>query len=208
MALPEREEDCEPSFEVIRAADVLVTEAPGLRVRRLLGAGVRPHAPGAAWLSDVELAAGAAYEAPPGAEGALHVLEGALEIEGRTLDAGDTATFGDGDARRFVARGRARAIGFGGDALGPRYLWWNYVHSSRERIEEAKAQWLQKRFALPADDSGRRHPAAGGPRAAAGGAQRALTSRRSTAPVSHPGADESRGAVVGEDASRPVHSSD
>ena len=50
----------------------------------------------------------------------------------------------------FVARQRVRAIGFGGEALGPRYLWWNYVHSSKERIELAKAQWLEKRFALPA----------------------------------------------------------
>jgi redox-sensitive bicupin YhaK (pirin superfamily) len=152
VALPERDEDCEPSFEVVRAADVVVTEAPGVRVRQLLGAGVRPRAASATWLSDVELAAGATYEAPPGAEGALHVLEGGLEVEGRALDAGDTATFGDGDARQFVARGRARALGFGGDALGQRYLWWNYVHSSRERIEDAKAQWLQKGFALPTDD--------------------------------------------------------
>jgi redox-sensitive bicupin YhaK (pirin superfamily) len=80
------------------------------------------------------------------------VIEGSLEIEDRTLDTGETATFGDGDSRRFIARQRVHAIGFGGDAVGPRYLWWNYLHSSQERIEQAKAQWREKRFALPADD--------------------------------------------------------
>jgi redox-sensitive bicupin YhaK (pirin superfamily) len=151
VALSEHEEECEPSFEVVRAADVRVSEAPGVRVRQLLGAGTRPRTPGATWLSDVELAQGAAFEAPRSTEGALYVIEGSLEIEGRALNAGETATFGDGDTR-FLARQRVRAIGFGGDAIGPRYLWWNYVHSSKERIEQAKAQWLEKRFALPADD--------------------------------------------------------
>jgi redox-sensitive bicupin YhaK (pirin superfamily) len=152
VALSEREEDCEPSFEVVRAADLPVSEAPGVRVHQLLGASARTHAQGATWLSDVELTQGAAFEAPASTEAALHVIEGSVEIEGHTLDAGETATFGDGDARRFLARQRVRAIAFGGDSVGPRYLWWNYVHSSKERIEQAKAQWLEKRFALPADD--------------------------------------------------------
>jgi len=153
VVLTGEEEECAPSFEVVRAADVVVTEAPGVRVRHLLGAaGARPRVQGATWLWDVELAQGAVFDAPASKEGALHVTEGSLEVDGRTLDAGETATFGDGDARRFVARERVRAIGFGGDAVGPRYLWWNYLHSSKERIEQAKAQWLEKRFALPADD--------------------------------------------------------
>jgi redox-sensitive bicupin YhaK (pirin superfamily) len=152
VALPEPEEECEPSFEVVRAADVRVSEASGVRERQLLGAVTRPRAPGAPWLSDVELARGAAFEAPASAEGALHVIEGSLEIEGRTLNAGETAIFGESDARLFLAGQHVRAIAFGGDAVGPRYLWWNYVHSSKERIEQAKAQWLEKRFALPADD--------------------------------------------------------
>jgi redox-sensitive bicupin YhaK (pirin superfamily) len=152
VALSAPEEECEPSFECVRAADVLVSDGQGVRVRQLLGPGTRPRAPGAMWLSDVDLAQGAAFEAPASAEGALHVIEGSLEFEGRALVAGETATFEDGNARCFVARERVRAIGFGGETVGPRYLWWNYLHSSKERIEQAKAQWLEKRFAVPADD--------------------------------------------------------
>jgi redox-sensitive bicupin YhaK (pirin superfamily) len=152
VALSEDEEDCEPSFDVVRAADVPASEAPGVRVRRLLGEGTHPPASGTAWFSDVELAQGAAFEAPASREGALYVIKGSVEIDGRALNAGETATFGEGDARRFVAREGAHAIAFGGDPVGPRYLWWNYVHSSIDRIEQAKARWLEKRFALPAAD--------------------------------------------------------
>jgi redox-sensitive bicupin YhaK (pirin superfamily) len=152
VALPEDQQDCDPTFEVVRAADVLVTEAPGVRVRRLLGDGSRPRAAGATWIHDVELSQGAAFEMPSSAEGALHVIEGSVAIDDRAVEAGETATFGGGDTRRVVARQAARIIGFGGDAVGPRYLWWNYVHSSKERIEQAKAEWREKRFALPADD--------------------------------------------------------
>jgi hypothetical protein len=52
-------------------------------------------------------------------------------------------------SRRALDCERVRAIGFGGDAIGPRYL---YVHSSKERIEQAKVQWREMRFALPATD--------------------------------------------------------
>jgi len=64
----------------------------------------------------------------------------------------DRALLRAGDARRFVAATPAHAICLGGDPPGPRFLWWNYVHSRRERIEEAKATWREGRFPLPGDD--------------------------------------------------------
>jgi redox-sensitive bicupin YhaK (pirin superfamily) len=154
VALARDEEDCEPSFELLRASGVVVSEAPGVRTRHLLGGGARTrtHAAASTWLSDVEIAPLAAFAAPACAQGALYVVEGALAIDGHAVEAGHTATFGEGDARLFVARERTRAVAFGGDRVGPRYLWWNYVHSTKERIEHAKAEWREKRFALPADD--------------------------------------------------------
>ena len=152
VALPVNEEESDASFEIVRAADVRVSETPGVRIRHVLGAGTRPRAAGTTWLYDVELAQGAEFEAPASPEGALHVLEGTLEIDGRTLATAETATFGGGDVRRFVAKQRVRAFAFGGDRIGPRYLWWNYLHSSKERIEQAKALWRERRFDLPPDD--------------------------------------------------------
>jgi redox-sensitive bicupin YhaK (pirin superfamily) len=152
VALPEHEEETAPSFEVVGAADVPVSEGAGVRVRRLLGPGTRLRTADATWLVDVELAEGATFDAPASAEGALHVIEGSLAIEGHRLAAGETAVLARGEPRSFRAVQRTRAIGFGGDNVGPRYLWWNYVHSSKDGIEEAKAQWREKRFALPPDD--------------------------------------------------------
>ena len=152
VALPDAEEDGEPRFELVRAADVAVSEAAGARVNRLLGDGARTRGPGGAWMWHAELAPGATFAAPASSEGAVHVVEGAVEVDGQPIGAGETAVFASSDPRRVLAQQRARVVAFGGDNPGPRYLWWNYVHSSRERIERAKAEWSERRFTLPADD--------------------------------------------------------
>ncbi|HEY8080057.1 MAG TPA: pirin family protein [Labilithrix sp.] len=150
VALEARDEDCEPSFENVRAADVRTSEAPGVRVRELLVS--RPRAPAGAWMCDVEIARDATYEAPSSSEGALYVVEGTIAAGEQTLGAGAIATFTRGDDRRFVAREPARALAFGGEPIGPRWLWWNYLHSSKERIEEMKRAWREMAMPLPADD--------------------------------------------------------
>lgn len=156
VALSERDIEAAPSFVVVPAAELPVVETGGARVRRLLGRDSRLREQEAAfglmWLSEVELAAGAAYEAPAGAEGALYVIEGSVEVGGRALTAGETALFDGKDDRRFTAREPARAVSFGGDPIGTRYLWWNYLHARVERIDEAKAAWRERRYAMPADD--------------------------------------------------------
>ena len=68
------------------------------------------------------------------------------------LSAGQIASFSGNDALRCVASETTRAVCFGGQPIGPRYLWWNYLHARKERIEEAKATWREGRFPLPSDD--------------------------------------------------------
>jgi redox-sensitive bicupin YhaK (pirin superfamily) len=80
------------------------------------------------------------------------VLEGKLEMDGQVLLPGQAAHLQESDPRRFVAVEPTRAICFGGDFIGPRYLWWNFVHSRKERIEEEKVAWRERRHELPADD--------------------------------------------------------
>lgn len=156
VALSEGEADCMPSFEHVRAADVRVSESAGTRIHHLLGGEsairVSENAFGPIWICDVELEAGATYTAPSGSEGAFYVIEGSVQLDGHQLDAGTLATFHADDARRFVASAKARAICFGGDPIGPRYLWWNYLHPRKERIDEAKLAWTEKKFALPSAD--------------------------------------------------------
>ena len=86
-------------------------------------------------------------------ERAVYLLEGAVEIAGQLFEPGRLLVFSSGDAITVKATSAARMLLLGGEPLdGPRYLWWNFVSSSRERIEQAKAEWKAGRFApVPGD---------------------------------------------------------
>ena len=86
-------------------------------------------------------------------ERGIYLLEGGVEIAGQTLEPGRLLVFSSGDAITIKAISAARLLLFGGEPLdGPRHLWWNFVSSSRERIEQAKADWKGGRFApVPGD---------------------------------------------------------
>jgi redox-sensitive bicupin YhaK (pirin superfamily) len=88
------------------------------------------------------------------AERAAYVLDGAVEIAGETHGAHRLLVFRPGDAITIRAVGQTRVLLLGGEPLeGPRHLWWNFVHSSKDRIEAAKADWKAGRFDRVAGDS-------------------------------------------------------
>jgi len=86
-------------------------------------------------------------------ERAIYLLEGTVEIAGQRFEPGRLLVFASGDTVAVKAASAVRLLLLGGDRLdGPRYLWWNFVASSRERIEQAKADWKAGRFApVPGD---------------------------------------------------------
>jgi redox-sensitive bicupin YhaK (pirin superfamily) len=91
----------------------------------------------------------------------LYITEGAVEVAGERFDAGRMMVFRPGDRITVKAGAEgARLMALGGATMGgPRFIWWNFVASSRERIEAAKAEWRearwgQDRFDLPPADRG------------------------------------------------------
>jgi redox-sensitive bicupin YhaK (pirin superfamily) len=87
-------------------------------------------------------------------ERGIYLLEGIVEIAGRTFEPGRLLVFSSGDEVTVKAISAARLLLFGGEPLdGPRHLWWNFVSSSGERIEQAKADWKGRRFAPVPGDS-------------------------------------------------------
>jgi redox-sensitive bicupin YhaK (pirin superfamily) len=86
------------------------------------------------------------------------VLEGGIEIAGQSFDAGKMAIFRPGDLITIHAVAASRVMLLGGETFsGPRYIWWNFVASSKEKIEAAKQAWREGdwqhgRFQLPPDD--------------------------------------------------------
>jgi redox-sensitive bicupin YhaK (pirin superfamily) len=157
-ALPRSHEESEPYFAT-HAADALpVIEADGARVRVVVGSFLGAASPVATFIdtlfADVALAAGSAVPVDAAAEErALYLVEGSVEIAGDRFDAGRLLVLRPGDRLTVRAVGPCRFVVLGGAALdGPRHIWWNFVSSSQDRIEAAKADWKAGRFdAVPGE---------------------------------------------------------
>lgn len=153
MALPDGAEDLEPSFTHLPPERVPELRESGAIVRCLAGAGTSLDFPAPMFLHDVQLAAGGHYDPPPDMpERAIYVVAGAVEIGGTRVGERQTATLAPAPAR-VTAAAPTRVISFGGEPVGARYVWWNFLHSSLARIEEAKAAWRDGSTPLPPGDT-------------------------------------------------------
>ncbi|MBC8131244.1 MAG: pirin family protein [Rhizobiaceae bacterium] len=164
VALPEADEGRDASFEHRGAAELPVLEGEGKTVRLILGTAYGERAPvktfSQMFYADAQLQPGARLPLPDGHEDrGVYIGEGAAEIAGETFEAGRMMVFRPGDAITVTAGAAgARLMLLGGDTLeGPRHIWWNFVASSKEKIEAAKEAWRtadfeKGRFHLPPGD--------------------------------------------------------
>jgi len=156
VALPEADEQCEPAFTHYGAEALPLIESPGLRCRVLAGevmgqrSAVRTSSP--LFCAHLELHAGVGFTLDgvyP--EQAVYVARGAVSHQGQTATSGQLLVF-DQSADTLLAEQDSVLMVFGGEPVGPRHIFWNFVSSRPERIEQAKADWRAGRFALPPDD--------------------------------------------------------
>ena len=174
LALPEADEDGPGSFQHVGRAALPVLEAEGKEVRLILGNAWGERAPvdvpAEMFYADVLLAAGAAIPLPDNHEDrGVYVLTGAVTVAGQEFAAGRMMVFRPGDALSLRAGAEgARLLLLGGATLpGPRFIWWNFVASSRARIDAAKeawraGDWAHGRFRLPPGDDREFVPLPGG----------------------------------------------
>ena len=164
VALPEAAEDVEADFEHAAKEALPVIEADGVTARLILGNAWGERAPikvfSEMFYADVEMAPGARVALPDGHEDrGLYVVSGSVVIGGQSFEAARMMIFRPGDRLHVTAGPEgARLMLLGGETLGgPRYIWWNFVASSKERIEAAKeawraGDWEHGRFRLPPGD--------------------------------------------------------
>jgi hypothetical protein len=164
VALPDEAEDDAPAFQHAPETALPVLEDGGARVRLILGRGWGAEAPVATFsdmvYADAQLAPGAALPLPDDHEDrGFYVVEGEIAVAGDRFGAGRMAVVRPGDRLGLRAGPQgARVMLLGGATLdGPRHIWWNFVASSRERIEAAKeawraADWAGGPFHLPPGD--------------------------------------------------------
>jgi redox-sensitive bicupin YhaK (pirin superfamily) len=159
IALPQVHEEATPSFEHHPAATLPEFHASGVTMRLIAGSAYGRQAPTSVFSPmfylAVELEPDATLELPDEhAERALYVVEGEIEAAGETHTAGRMLLFEEGAPAVARAREWSRVMLLGGARTdGPRHIWWNFVSSSADRIERAKTDWREGRFAeVPGDD--------------------------------------------------------
>jgi redox-sensitive bicupin YhaK (pirin superfamily) len=152
VALPKGDEEAEPSFSHHAGDDLPVWREGGVCGRLIAGdafglnAKVRTHSP--LFYAHLDMDAGATVALPHLPERALYVAAGAVEVEGQRCAAGEMAVIRPGSAS-LSALAPSIVMLLGGEPLGERFLYWNFVSSSKERLEQAKADWRAGRIKLP-----------------------------------------------------------
>jgi redox-sensitive bicupin YhaK (pirin superfamily) len=153
VALPAGREEIAPSFQHYDAASLPIVQDNGIRARIIAGSAFGAASP-VETVSDwfyVEVNLDAGMSAPLDAdheERAIYVVDGEVEIASERYEGPRLLIFRPGDRITVKAVRPTRMMFLGGTALeGPRYIWWNFVSSSRERIEQAKQDWKTGRFA-------------------------------------------------------------
>lgn len=172
VALPVEHEETMPSFSHHRGNDLPTIRDNDLVVHLIAGelmgmkAAVSTHSP--LFYAHVELAPGATLCLPAtlGERGA-HVVAGSVLVDGNTFGPDRMLVFRNGADIVIRAHSPARLMLLGGESVGPRYVEWNFVSSSRERIEQAKADWRAQRMKLPDLDADEFIPMPGDPPTAA-----------------------------------------
>jgi redox-sensitive bicupin YhaK (pirin superfamily) len=158
IALPTAEEECEPDFRHYPADALPEITLPGATVRVILGEAFGEQSPVKSYSRTLYLDCRLTDDAEVGLpdteqELALYVAEGEVLVDGERYGAGVMAVACPGQSVTVTAAVNSRVMVIGGDALGARAMFWNFVHSSRERIQQAKADWRDGRFpAVPGDD--------------------------------------------------------
>ncbi|RUX30893.1 pirin family protein [Mesorhizobium sp. M7A.F.Ca.US.011.01.1.1] len=159
LALPDDKEEVAPVFENTAALRLPEIEAEGVNGRLIIGdfQGLRSpvRADSETLYADLRLAPGASVKIPADAEErAIYTLEGEVSISGDVFPAERLLVFRPGDEIVVSSQTGAHFMLFGGASLGSkRYIWWNFVSSSKERIEQAKEEWKTGRFDIvPGDE--------------------------------------------------------
>jgi redox-sensitive bicupin YhaK (pirin superfamily) len=159
VALPKEEEETAPRFSHHGAADLPTYEGEGLWARLVAGAAFGVRAPvntfSPLFYVHWRLNSGAKAQLPAEyPERAAYVAAGSVEVDGLRFTEGHMLVFAPGRSVAFTAPEPAVVMLLGGEPVGKRFIEWNFVSSSQERIEQAKNDWRAGRMKLPQLDDG------------------------------------------------------
>lgn len=158
VALPEKNEEDAPSFENYQPGVLPVFKEKGIWMRLIAGNAfglnnhVKTHSP--LFYLHVVLDKGARFGLPQEhRERAVYIVKGTIEVSGVAYGAGQMIVFNNAVDPIISALEDTVMMMLGGEPLGERFIWWNFVSSRKERIEQAKADWKEGRIILPPNDN-------------------------------------------------------
>ena len=158
VALPENNEEDSPSFVNYKSGELPVFTDTGIWMRLIAGNAyglqndVKTHSP--LFYLHVVLDAGAKLGLPKEhAERGIYIAKGSIEVNGISYTTGQMLVFSRGGDPVIYAKEKATLMFLGGEHVGDRYIWWNFVSSRKERIEQAKGDWKEGRIQLPPTDN-------------------------------------------------------
>ena len=152
VALPTELEESEPRFEHYPASDVPSVSLPGVNLKIIAGEAYGCRSPvrtsSETIYIEVDMEEGATLDTPGSAdELAVYSVNGEITIDGYSVPPGNMAVLNERTSATIVAKVRSKVMLAGGTSLeGERILWWNFVSSSRERLNQAKQDWLDRKF--------------------------------------------------------------
>ena len=158
VALPEKDEEALPSFNNYRPDQLPVFTDKGVWMRLIAGKAyglsndVKTNSP--LFYLHVILQQGAGFGLPKEhSERGFYIVKGSVEVSGNTYHEGQMLVFYKFVDPLILAKENTTLMLLGGEPLGERHIWWNFVSSRRERIEQAKADWKEGRILLPPSDN-------------------------------------------------------
>ena len=158
VALPEKDEEAMPAFNNYSPDKLPVFTDKGVWMRLIagnaygLGNNVKINSP--LFYLHVELQQGARFGLPKDySERGFYIVKGSVEVSGNVYYEGKMLVFNKGVDPIIVAKEHTVLMLLGGEPLGERFIWWNFVSSRKERIEQAKEDWKQGRIILPPMDN-------------------------------------------------------
>jgi redox-sensitive bicupin YhaK (pirin superfamily) len=159
VGLPTKDEECEPSFSHYAASAIPTATQGGIAVRVVIGSAHGVTSPvlvsSPTLFLDAQMAEGQTMMPPEGvAEMAAYVAQGSVTCDDAQFGEGTMLVFRDAERPTLTANAKSRVVLVGGAPLdGERYLFWNFVASTKERLEKAKRDWKEGRFPkVPGDD--------------------------------------------------------
>lgn len=157
VALPDGQEEIAPSFSHHSGSDLPCWDEGGVTGHLIAGsaygltAGAKTFSP--SFYAHLDMAPGSNAEIPDGhKERALYIAEGAVEMDGARYEAGKMLVLGQG-ASSVQAAEQSKVMILGGEPVGERFIYWNFVSSSKDRLAQAAEDWKAGRMKLPDADN-------------------------------------------------------